>query len=75
MIEKVKERALYSPMPKTKEIDLDYDIFTQYGDKLLKNDTTKDMIIQYKFQNQDDPKLLEQFSSDLNENKLSNQNL
>lgn len=75
MIEKVKERALYSPMPKTKEIDLDYDIFTQYGDKLLKNDTTKDMIIQYKFQNQDDPKLLEQFSSDSNENKLSNQNL
>lgn len=75
MIEKVKERALYSPMPKTKEIDLDYDIFTQYGDKLLKNDTTKDMIIQYKFQNQDDRKLLEQFSSDSNENKLSNQNL
>lgn len=75
MIEKVKERALYSPMPKTKEIDLDYDIFTQYGDKLLKNDTTKDMIIQYKFQNQDDPRLLEQFSSDSNENKLSNQNL
>lgn len=75
MIEKVKERALYSPMPKTKEIDLDYDISTQYGDKLLKNDTTKDMIIQYKFQNQDDRKLLEQFSSDSNENKLSNQNL
>lgn len=75
MIEKVKERALYSPMPKSKDIDLDYDIFTQYGDKLLKNDTTKDMIIQYKYQNQDEAKLLEKFSSDSSENKLSNQNL
>lgn len=73
MVEKVKERALYSPMPKQKEIDLDYDIFTQYGDKLLKNDTTKDMIIKIKETNYYND--IEDFSADANENKLSNQNL